>query len=262
MARPSFSPEEREQRSNQIVDAAVALWLEHPDRMASVSEVAQRAGIAKGTVYLYFESKEDMLLAAHERHVDQFFQALIAHLQADKQVTFDTVMTVARECILRHPAFLPLGTLVAAVMSKSISEQAAEEFNTRNEQRLLTAGEALCRHFPLRDTQESVQLLMRCYALMLGFWQLIGNRSPLNQCAGVLEMMRHDYEDAVEAGLRALWAGTLQKGEGLEKSLDHAESERFADGVRAKRNTPRAGAPGEDDANRDANRSRQTQFTW
>ncbi|MEW6562963.1 MAG: TetR/AcrR family transcriptional regulator [Pseudomonadota bacterium] len=262
MARPAISPEERELRSNQILDAAVALWLEHPERMINVAEVAQRAGMAKGTVYLYFESKEDMLLAAHERHVDSFFQALITHLKSSTQVSFDSVMTVARDYILRQPAFLPLGTLVAAVMSKSVSQAAAEAFNARSEQRLFAAGEALCRHFPLHGTQEGVQLLMRSYALMLGFWQLVGNRSPLNQCAGVLEMMRHDYEQGVEAGLRALWAGTFDKGEGHAKCLDYVGAERAAGSVRQKGSAARAGSSGEDDAGRPAERSEQTQFTW
>ena len=38
--------------------------------MANVAEVAESAGLAKSTVYLYFPGKEEMLLALHERHVD------------------------------------------------------------------------------------------------------------------------------------------------------------------------------------------------
>jgi AcrR family transcriptional regulator len=41
--------------------------------MANVAEVAEAAGLGKGTVYLYFPSKEEMLLALHERHVTKFF---------------------------------------------------------------------------------------------------------------------------------------------------------------------------------------------
>ena len=52
--------------------------LRSPDRMASVAEVADEAGLAKGTVYLYFPSKEELLLAVHERKIDGFFGALIA----------------------------------------------------------------------------------------------------------------------------------------------------------------------------------------
>src|SRR3989338_8096896 len=92
MARPHASAEAREQRINQLLDAAVSLWLQHPERIPSVAEVADEAGLAKGTVYLYFKSKEDLLLAAHERHAQAFFTALIARASKRKRMHFDDVM--------------------------------------------------------------------------------------------------------------------------------------------------------------------------
>ena len=70
----------KEERRQALLDAAEKLYLRHPDRMASVAEVAGAAGLAKGTVYLYFPSKEEMLLALHERHVASFFAALMRRL--------------------------------------------------------------------------------------------------------------------------------------------------------------------------------------
>ena len=48
-----------------------------------MADVADEAGLAKGTVYLYFPSKEELLLAVHERNIDGFFRALIARLASD-----------------------------------------------------------------------------------------------------------------------------------------------------------------------------------
>lgn len=84
MSRPPASAEAREQRINQLLDAAILLWLQHPERVPGVAEVAGEAGLAKGTVYLYFKCKEDLLLAAHERHVAAFFAALIARASRRK----------------------------------------------------------------------------------------------------------------------------------------------------------------------------------
>jgi len=53
-----FLEGDKEERRNALLDAAEALFLAQPGRMASVAEVAQAAGVAKGTVYLYFPSKE------------------------------------------------------------------------------------------------------------------------------------------------------------------------------------------------------------
>lgn len=45
----------------QILEAAVNLFSQKGFESASVQDIAQAAGIAKGTVYLYFKSKEDLI---------------------------------------------------------------------------------------------------------------------------------------------------------------------------------------------------------
>ena len=55
----------------------------------NVAEVADEAGLGKGTVYLYFASKEELLLAVHERNLDHFFGALNALLEREAPVTID-----------------------------------------------------------------------------------------------------------------------------------------------------------------------------
>ena len=211
MARPLASAEAREQRINQLLDAAVSLWLQHPERIPSVAEVADEAGLAKGTVYLYFKSKEDLLLAAHERHAQAFFTALIARASRRKRMRFDDVMRLMLEHTIGAPAFLPLATLVAGLMSKGVSPDAAMAFEQRIAARLGAAGELLCAHFPLPDGASGVRLLMRSYALILGLWQLVGNCRPGCADDEVSAMLRPDYASELEAALRALWQGTFNK---------------------------------------------------
>jgi len=50
-----------------ILDAATALFAAQGYRKTSMGEVAKAAGVAKGTVYLYFEKKIDLLVAACSR---------------------------------------------------------------------------------------------------------------------------------------------------------------------------------------------------
>ena len=52
-----------------ILDAARAVFSRDGYAASSVDDVAAEAGIAKGTVYLYFKSKEDLYLAALLRDV-------------------------------------------------------------------------------------------------------------------------------------------------------------------------------------------------
>lgn len=50
-------------RPQEILDAALAAFAEKGFNAARMEDIAARAGVSKGTVYLYFESKQDMFRA-------------------------------------------------------------------------------------------------------------------------------------------------------------------------------------------------------
>jgi AcrR family transcriptional regulator len=47
-------------RPNEILDAAVAVFAEKGFAAARMEDIARKAGVTKGTIYLYFEGKEDV----------------------------------------------------------------------------------------------------------------------------------------------------------------------------------------------------------
>ncbi|HVP28027.1 MAG TPA: TetR/AcrR family transcriptional regulator [Myxococcota bacterium] len=57
-----------ETRRAQILDAALRLWMRQGFHATPVDAVAREAGVAKGTIYLYFPTKEAMLAALVDRH--------------------------------------------------------------------------------------------------------------------------------------------------------------------------------------------------
>lgn len=54
-------------RRGRLLDAAHARFIASGYRKASIDEVARQAGVAKGTVYLYFATKAELLLAVVAR---------------------------------------------------------------------------------------------------------------------------------------------------------------------------------------------------
>src|SRR6187402_2744968 len=86
--------EHKQERYAAILDAAERLLARCPGRVGSVAEVADEAGLAKGTVYLYFPSKEELLLALHERNIDGFFRAVIALLGDEAEVDVEKVLAL------------------------------------------------------------------------------------------------------------------------------------------------------------------------
>ncbi len=62
----------REFRVREILDAACRVVARHGFQGATIDRVAEEAHIAKGTVYLYFHTKEELLRAAVEQGIQTF----------------------------------------------------------------------------------------------------------------------------------------------------------------------------------------------
>jgi len=208
----AMAVEDKAERRNAILDAAEALYLQQPDRMASVAEVAEAAGIAKGTVYLYFPGKEEMLLALHERHTAAFFEELIVLLDRPA-VDFDGILGVTSKHIIRGPSYLSLTSRCLGLMDREIPVACGLAFKVHVAQLLMAAGSRLERHFPALGPGGGLALLCNSYGLMIGMWQVLNSNRRFGAAmqAPELRMLNRDFEREVEAALRALWTGTLAR---------------------------------------------------
>ena len=61
----------KEARPQELLDAALELFVEKGFAATRADEVATRAGVSKGTLYLYYPSKEDLLKAVIAQHLSE-----------------------------------------------------------------------------------------------------------------------------------------------------------------------------------------------
>ncbi|OCS88391.1 TetR/AcrR family transcriptional regulator [Caryophanon tenue] len=60
----------------QIIDAAIVVIAENGYHQAQVSKIAKQAGVADGTIYLYFKNKEDILISVFSDKMSVFTESL------------------------------------------------------------------------------------------------------------------------------------------------------------------------------------------
>jgi len=75
-SRPRTKPPE--ERREELMNAAERLFLKHGAGPTTIEQITTGAAVAKGTFYLYFSSKEDVLAALRGR----FAQELLARIKA------------------------------------------------------------------------------------------------------------------------------------------------------------------------------------
>jgi len=69
--RKKFKRESAESRQEALILATLELVAEHGVRGATVRGIAERADVTQGLIRHYFSSKEELIIAAYEHHMNQ-----------------------------------------------------------------------------------------------------------------------------------------------------------------------------------------------
>lgn len=74
-------------KRDQILDGAWRVFMEQGFDTATMNSICKAAGVSKGTLYVYFENKEDLFVALVETRREAFFETLQAGLSGAGTVT-------------------------------------------------------------------------------------------------------------------------------------------------------------------------------
>lgn len=75
---------EKEHRREEILNAAQKVFFEKGLLLATMDEIAEAAELSKGTLYLYYKSKEDMYLAVMMRGMETLYEMLSSVLSEEE----------------------------------------------------------------------------------------------------------------------------------------------------------------------------------
>lgn len=77
---PTSAGRRNERRREELLDAADELFRDRGVAATTVADITERAGVAKGTFYLYFESKDHVVAGLHERLCDGMSELVVTAL--------------------------------------------------------------------------------------------------------------------------------------------------------------------------------------
>ncbi|MCC6612452.1 MAG: TetR/AcrR family transcriptional regulator [Anaerolineae bacterium] len=72
-----------DERQQQILSAAEAVIIRQGYDKTTMSDIADEAGVSRGTVYLYFENKDSLFEALIARELRQYVATWLEHIEAD-----------------------------------------------------------------------------------------------------------------------------------------------------------------------------------
>lgn len=109
-----------EARPDEILDAALAVFSERGFDAARMDDIAARAGVSKGAIYLYFDSKEAVLKGLIERELAPVAGMLsgMAEQGADDPRATLTLIIKAATHLTQQPAFAATPRVILSVAAR------------------------------------------------------------------------------------------------------------------------------------------------
>lgn len=152
----------KEDKRNRLLDAAYSLFIEKGVSSTTIAEICTEAGIAKGTFYLYFKDKEDILRTLTKRISLNILKTTYNEVK-DTQLIFEEKIVLMAEYLL--DLFQNDKDMLIVMKKDFIWPISEEEF-------LLTSDETLSsiRHdieeYAMQASLTEHQILVRLYALI------------------------------------------------------------------------------------------------
>lgn len=206
----AHSKEDKADRRQSILTAAQEVWSTSTFDTLTMSAVATRAALAKGTLYLYFPTKEALLLAMLESRLDKCLSDVEDRLETREPVAdSETMADILATALLADDALTRLLAIMGTILEHNLPSVHIRRFKAWILQRLTRSGRVLERRFPGIHRGEGLRVLLHVQILVAGIGQLA---HPAPAVARVLtqpefEPLRIDFATEFRRMLAALLRG-------------------------------------------------------
>lgn len=165
--------EDKEARRQLILAEAQALYTATSYAEVKMADVAERSQLAKGTVFLYFPTKEALFLALLEDLLFAWFEKLEARLGGtEDRWTGAKVARTVTESLEGEETLTRLLALRQTVLEQNVTVEQVRGFQERLVEAMRRVGSLLEERLAFLKPDEGVRLFIHVHALMTGLRQL------------------------------------------------------------------------------------------
>ena len=208
--------EEKAERLLQIVEAAEGLWRKTSYAEFTMSGLAEASGFAKGTLYLYFATKESLFLRLIEGRMVAWLERLQKGLARLKDAGSRQVAAVVRETLVDKDPLLDRGLpLLDGVLLPGVDSATAAGFYGRIQPAMEGAAQAIEAALPDLEEGDGSAALLLIRALHAGYRPMAelppATKKAIGKQAATARLADYpgDFEDALANALRGM---TRKKG--------------------------------------------------
>ena len=204
------SPADKDLRRTALIAAATQLFADSDFEAVTIARVAQQAGVAKGTAYLYFATKETLFLDLVRQALAQWLVDLTQRLGRVRSA--QAVPRVIAKSLAEKRDLRRLLVLLHSVIEPHIDEATARSFKMFMRDLLGDVSRLIARKIPGLTLATASTLVLQTHALVISLTQLA---EPPEVIAKVmahdasLQPMQIEFEPFLARTLTTLVRGML-----------------------------------------------------
>ncbi|MDP2368826.1 TetR family transcriptional regulator [Rhodoferax sp.] len=210
------SQADKDLRRTHLIAAARHLFAKASFEAVTIAEVAEQAGVAKGTAYIYFANKETLFLELVRAELSDWLVELTLKLKRLRSTDLATaVPRLLARSVTERAALRRLLVLLHSVIEPHIDEVAARDFKLFLHDLLTQGSTAIAAKLPGLSPQDAATLVLQLHALVISVTQLADPPPVIAKVMSddpKLQAMCIDFESFMTATLTTLVRGTLHKG--------------------------------------------------
>ena len=210
--RRAVREEQKQARRQAILDVAWELFSQRPYDQINVIDIARGAGLAKGTVYIYFDTKEELFLTIQRQQFQAWFDDLEQMLHtAEGVIPPAQLAEQLTHSLAARPDLIRLFAILHVVLERNVTLEAALSLKHLLQERVSRCGALLEERLPYLAPGQGPQLLLQIYALVIGV-QHLADPAPVVLEAFAQEPQAVKTQSILQGfglGLLALIAGLL-----------------------------------------------------
>lgn len=177
----AITEQQKNERRQNILSSARRLFEFEDFQSITIAQIARKSGIAKGSVFLYFKTKEELFLCLTleelEKWNDEFDRRLkeIVHVKTAKS---SDLVDLVDSTLMNNSVLIRLLAMVNVILEQNIGYKQANQFKRALLERAQHTGELIDKSVSFFRTGDGVRFYLYLYILIIGLHQA-SNPAPI-----------------------------------------------------------------------------------
>lgn len=193
----AISDLEKKQRFQHIIDTAERLFMDGNFDEITMAKISAEAGLAKGTLFIYFQTKEDVFLSLMEQKMIQWSNSFANKMEAvarDKtKIQIEDFIDIVVKS-LDNKVFIKLLAILDDTLEQNIDFKRAVQFKTFLKEKMNDLGKLIETILPMLHEGDGIIILNHLFICFIGSYKVANPSTIVKQVVQQpgLEMFNRD----------------------------------------------------------------------